>query len=585
MKRSRNDIKRSGQRSAQLELTRLAALLVGTALASSHAAAETASPGIDPRQLERLDLSQQSSDRPRQTATRKPQFDAAPAADASPITTLRDVTVTGVRSIPAQSIAETYRPYLGRQVSTADLVKIADAINALYRQAGYYLSRAIVPPQDVKGGHVRIQVIEGRLAEVSVEGNDAEKFGAPALLAGLTAEMPARMQTLDRKLALLADRPGLQVADTAIDEIRPLSGEFRLVVRLKTWRIYLSNNLDNFGSKAVGPWQSFSTVAFNSYGLPGDVLTANFSSSPNDVRELAVGRISYDAPIGDGFKIGATALHSEVRPGDERRDYGVITRSDFAELRGSFAPLQSQSSAVVVTAAFDAIESRENDVFGTFYRDRIRTANLMVDVRLQDDFGGTNYLTVLGKRGISGLGATQYGDGMSSRYDADPNVSIVDAWFTRYQTLTDTLSLKMSVAGQLSTGPLLNWQQFYLGGASFGRGYGSGEISGDNGIGGTFEVRFDGKTPWSVLPSYQLYGFVDGGAVWNSGYRIGDGLELASVGGGIRLNLPQSFRADLGFAVPFGYRSPDNEARGVRFLLTVSNSLKLCPGSAGWNCS
>lgn len=566
----------------------LIALLLGLCISSpDRVLAQGVSPGIDPRQLERLDQPRQTADRAQRAPMQLPKFGAATAnIDTTPITTLRVATVSGLRAVPEGIIARAWRPYLGQRVSQADLVKIADEIGRVYRGAGYYLSRAIVPAQDVQSGEVRFEVIEGNVSEVVVDGADAQALGVQAMLASLSAEAPARIATLERKLALLGERPGVQLLDTSIDEITPMSGMFRLTVKVKTWRIYTSTDLDNFGSKAVGPWQSFSTAAFNSYGLPGDVLTANVSSKPLHPSELVLGRVSYDAPVGtDGFKLGATALHSEVRPDDWRRGFGVVTRTDSVELRGSFAPIKSQRTSLVVTTSFSAADSHEHDIFGVYYQDRVRSVNLAADYRLQDDLGGTNYLTVIGKRGLSAFGATPFGDPWSSRTEASPNVNILDAWYTRYQTVTDALSIKLALGGQLASGPLLNWQQFYLGGASFGRGYSNGEISGDNGIGGSFELRFDGTTKSALLKSYQLYGFADGGAVWNSGYTIRDGLQLASAGGGIRLNLPGTLRADLGFAVPLAYRSPDNEARSVRFQMSVSNSFKFCPGgSGGWTC-
>ncbi|MFX8114397.1 ShlB/FhaC/HecB family hemolysin secretion/activation protein, partial [Acinetobacter baumannii] len=87
------------------------------------------------------------------------------------------------------------------------------------------------------------------------------------------------------------------------------------------------------------------------------------------------------------------------------------------------------------------------------------------------------------------------------------------------QALSEAWSLKLAAAGQLASGPLYNSQQFYLGGLSSGRGYGSAEISGDNGIAGTFEVRFEQTPNWAYLKSYQLYSFFDAGLAWNDGFR------------------------------------------------------------------
>ncbi len=60
-------------------------------------------------------------------------------------------------------------------------------------------------------------------------------------------------------------RPGVRIADTALEEIGTASGHFRLIVSLKTWHVYTSFGVDNLGSSAVGPWQTYATAAFNSY--------------------------------------------------------------------------------------------------------------------------------------------------------------------------------------------------------------------------------------------------------------------------------------------------------------------------------
>ena len=144
--------------------------------------------------------------------------------------------------------------------------------------------------------------------------------------------------------------------------------------------------------------------------------------------------------------------------------------------------------------------------------------------------------------------------------------------------------MKIAGAAQVASGPLFLSQQFYLGGAAFGRGYGAAEISGDNGMAGSFELRFDQKTSFGYLSGYQLYGFVDSGVAWNDGYRYTDGLALTSAGAGVRLFFGPDLQADLGVAVPLGYRAPDNSARDVRVLFSLSNAFRLCPDRAATRC-
>jgi hemolysin activation/secretion protein len=563
-------------------------VLLIAAIASLPAKAQQASqPGFDPRQTEKRFDAPQSSQTPATRSTLQLPLLSRPEtkADTKPLFELRQVSLTGAQAIPREQLMTVYQPYLGKKISQADLAAIAGAISDLYRAAGFHLSRAIVPPQDIRNGRVRLQVIEGSITEVVLKGEGVEQFGVRPLLDAVVAEQPSRLATLERQLLLINGRPGVRIADTALEEIGVATGRFRLVVDLKTWHVYTSFGIDNLGSSVVGPWQTYATGAFNSYLAPGDTLALNLSTTPGDPRELAFGRLSYDVPVGtDGMRIGTSALYSEVRPGDIRRLYNDNTRTESFEVHGSIVPLQSQNSTLTLTSAAGFSNVSERDVLGPIYNDHIRTVSLTSDYRLQDNFGGSNYLTLTWRQGLDIFGASHRDDDFLSRDGASGTFSVMDFWFTRYQTLSDAWSLKLSSAGQIASGPLFTSQQFYLGGAAFGRGYGSAEISGDNGLAGSLELRFDQKLNFQYLTGYQLYGFFDAGAAWNDGYNYADGLSLTSVGAGLRLFLGGDLRADIGVAVPLGYRAPDNSSRSVRLLFSLSNSFRFCPERAQARC-
>ncbi|MET4212345.1 POTRA domain-containing protein [Bradyrhizobium sp. LA2.1] len=536
-------------------------------------------PGFDPRQPEKYfenQTEQESLSRPPVTlpAVGRPNT----GGDTKPQFVLRGIDVSGAQAIPRDRITAAYQSYLGKKVSQADLAAIAGAISDLYRADGFHLSRAIVPPQDIADGRVRIQVIEGAIVQAELKGDGAEQFGVRPMLGPVLAEQPSRLATLERQLFLINSGPGIRITDTALEEIGGATGRFRLIVHLKTWHVFSSFGVDNLGSSSVGPWQTYATGAFNSYLTPGDTLAVNLSTIANDPRELGFARLSYDAPVGvDGVRLGASVLYSAVRPGDARRLDSDITTTEAFELRASTVPFMSQSSALTLTLAGTFSNVSEHDLYGPWYNDHIRTASLTADYRLQDRFGGTNFATLTYRQGLDIFGASHFDDDLLSRDGAASNFSVLNLWFTRYQALNDAWSLKLSAASQTASRPLFISQQFYLGGAAFGRGYGAAEISGDNGLAGSLELRFDQKLNFRYWTGYQLYAFGDAGAVWNDGYRLSDGLSLTSAGAGVRFFLPDDLQADLGVAVPLSYRAPDNERRSPRFLFTLSSAFRLCP--------
>ena len=555
----------------------LSALLASTPGVAQHSPPQ---PAFDPRQTERLFDPSQAPQRP---DSRRPLIIPGaslpqPVADQKPLFNLTAVSVKGAVAISDTAIASAYQPYLGKRVSQADLAAIAAAITDQYRAAGYFLSRAIVPPQDIRAGRIRIEVIEGSITEVKLKGEGIEPFGIGPLLAVVQAERPARLSTLERQMLLINDRPGVRVVDTTLEELGGPTGRFRLVVQLQTWRIYSAAGVDNLGSSAVGPWQTYATAAFNSYLARGDTLAVNLSTVTKDPRELTFGRLSYDVPVGtDGVRLGASALYSEVWPGDFRRQSNNRTRTETFELRGSVAPLQSQASSLVVTAAFGFSDVSQSDIFGSIYNDHIRTLTLTGDYKFRDDFKGVNYLTVVGRQGLEILGASQADDAWLSRPGGAGDFSVFNLFFTRYQTLSDEWSVKISAASQLASTQLLLSQQFYLGGAAFGRGYGSAEISGDNAMAGSIELRFDQTLKSPYLKGFQIYGFLESGVVWNVGYRYTDGLSLTSAGLGARLFLTEDLQAGVGVAFPLTYRAADNYNRSAQLLFSLSSAFRICP--------
>jgi hemolysin activation/secretion protein len=563
-------------------------MLLAATIASLPAEAQQANqPGYDSRQTEKRFEDVQTGQR-RAAQTRLPMPRIARAdeqADTKPIFVLRQIAISGATAIPRDQLSTAYQPYIGKKVSQADLNAIAKTVSDIYRAAGFHLSRAIVPPQDIQGGRIHLQVVEGGITEVVLKGQGAEQFGVRPMLNVVVAEQPARLATLERQLLLINGQPGVRIEDTGLEEIGTTTGRFRLTVYLKAWHFFTSFGLDNLGSSSVGPWQSYATAAFNSYLTAGDSLVVNLSTTPTDPRQLAFGRVAYDVPVGvDGARVGASGYYSEVWPGDARHLYNDNTKTESFELHGSVVPLQSQKSSLTLTAAIVSTNATENDVFGPIYSDHVRYTSLTSDYRLQDNLSGTNYLTLNYRQGLDILGASQLGDVFTSRDGAASDFSALNFWFTRYQTLSDAWSVKLAGAGQWASGPLFLSQQFYLGGAAFGRGYGSAEISGDNGVAGTFELRFDQKVSYRYLSGYELYGFVDSGAAWNNGYSFSDGLSLTSVGGGVRFFFGEDMQADIAVAFPLSYRAPDNSERSARLLFSVSSALKLCPERGQGRC-
>jgi hemolysin activation/secretion protein len=151
---------------------------------SLPATAQQANPGYDPRQTEKR-FEHQQIDHSRGARPRLPRSPFARPdgrGDTKPMFVLKNVAITGAVAIPRDRLVTAYQPYLGKKVSQADLADMASAVSDVYRAAGFHLSRAIVPVQDIKDGTIRLQVIEGSIVEVALKGEGAEQFGVRPML-------------------------------------------------------------------------------------------------------------------------------------------------------------------------------------------------------------------------------------------------------------------------------------------------------------------------------------------------------------------------------------------------------------------
>jgi hemolysin activation/secretion protein len=114
------------------------------------------------------------------------------------------------------------------------------------------------------------------------------------------------------------------------------------------------------------------------------------------------------------------------------------------------------------------------------------------------------------------------------------------------------LGLYAAVTAQTSFGdPLLSAEQFGVGGATFGRGYEPSELTGDKGIAVKVELQYNQQLK-PIASELQYYGFYDVGVVGDvlANAGVPSSQSLASVGGGVRYDLPCGFSGLFEVAKP-----------------------------------
>ncbi|MDT8870774.1 POTRA domain-containing protein [Komagataeibacter rhaeticus] len=86
---------------------------------------------------------------------------------------MHDITVEGAQHLSRAMTDAITRPHVGTCMSVRDLNGLINALNAAYIRQGFITSRAYLPEQKLSSGHLRIVVIEGKLAGIQLQGRPA----------------------------------------------------------------------------------------------------------------------------------------------------------------------------------------------------------------------------------------------------------------------------------------------------------------------------------------------------------------------------------------------------------------------------
>ena len=176
---------------------------------------------------------------------------------------LNDIRIEGATKLPTDRFRPLYANLIGTDVTLVDLRAVADGIERDYRAAGYFLVRAFVPAQRVQGGIFTINVVEGFVATVTVEGsNEATQAITRSYLSPLLAEKPASLETIERGLLLADDIPGI-VSTGLLRPSPSVPGASDLVVSELQPPLNGGLAVSNRGSDFTGVWPVTGDAAIN----------------------------------------------------------------------------------------------------------------------------------------------------------------------------------------------------------------------------------------------------------------------------------------------------------------------------------
>lgn len=459
---------------------------------------------------------------------------------------LQEITVEGITIFPPQQIEEIYKPFLAREVSLDTVWKIAAAITQKYRDAGYFLSRAYIPAQEVDNGSFTIRVVEGYIGKVSVTGAVGEHPLVMQLAEKIKQQKPLNIKELERELLLLDDLPGLSFQGT----LQPLDdadeAAVHLVLTAQKTEGSGSVTIDNAGSRYLGPYQIAANWNFSPLPMHDTTLTA--ISAPFE-HELYALSILHKIMLTAANSLDFTISHTHAIPGYVLKPQDIKSTSGEISIGLTHNFVRQRDTNLYVHASLD-LRNSSSDILGSVLsRDRTRVLNLDANYDVTDPWLGHNYFGIILRRGIDGLGSTEAGYINASRLGAKPDFFKAQATYTRFQRLGDSWLGILSLAGQKASGSLYSSEEFGYGGTAAGRAYDTSEISGDDGVSASIEARYQDVPDWQQI-SLTPYVFYDIGKAWNDNSDQPDGLSASSAGIGLYLQHNSGFSGNFYAAQP-----------------------------------
>ena len=493
---------------------------------------------------------------------------------------LTDIRIVGAVTIPAAHFRPLYQNLLGKDVTLRNILDVADGIEAEYRAAGYLLVRAFVPPQKVKDGVFTIDVVEGHLDNVTVQGTDGTTRDLIAqYLEPARQARPLTIAELERGLLMANDLPGVK----ATGVLRPAPdtpGASDLVVDTSQPWIEGGLAVDNRGSRFSGIWTISADLELNSL-FGADQLGGSVTLSPSSLEQIA-GQLSYRRAIGDDGLVGSligSVTHGQ--PGSTLTAFNVLTDSWAVGPRLTYPVIRTRAESLILDGGFTVQDARVGILGAKFSHDQWRVLDIGGSYQRANVLGGIWTSTFDVAQGLPILGASPnriagLPNPNLSRLGALTDFTKITGYTRLAVPLIDAFSVVLTAQGQYSFAPLITGEQIAFGGNQIGRGYDPGGITGDSGLGGSVEFHYDFHFPNSIIHALEPYVFTEGAKTWfiQRGPAISASLKdqtIASAGGGIRVSLPYNFSAATEVARTFNpVLGSDAGKRATKLLVNLA---------------
>ena len=473
----------------------------------------------------------------------------------------------GGHLLPRVEVEAAVYPYLGPYRTTGDVEQARGALEQAYRDKGYQTVTVQIPQQQVQGGVIELEVMQGEVGRLRVHGSryfsiDQIKREAPSLQEGQSPNF----SQVTHDLLVLNGLPDRRVTPTLRAGEIPGTVDVDLNVK-DTLPLHGSLEINNRYSADTTPLRINGSVSYDNLWQLEHSIGFSFQVSPENPQDVKVFSGYYLARIPNvswlSLMLQGTKQDSNV---NTLGGIGVAGKGDVLGGRAIFTLPTQKDFYHSVSLGLDYkhftqdestpdVEASDQSSSGNSFR-----FTPITYFPLSAAYSGTwlakGYETDLNAAvnlALRGTGSDA-NDFQNSRFGASGDFIYFRGDLSHTRDFAEGFQLFVKGQGQASSEPLVPSEEFSGGGLGTVRGLLESEVLGDNALLGTIEMRspslgtFLGKS----VDEWRFYVFSDGGilAVDNPLPETPYAYHLLSVGGGTRIKLFGHLNGSLDIGVP-----------------------------------
>lgn len=402
--------------------------------------------------------------------------------------TVTGFQVSGDNPLSAKAADAVLKSYTGKHSGLEGLQAASDALQSELGSRGYSFHRVVLPPQTLRDGVVKLQVVQFSLGEIKVENN--RYFNDRNVLAALPGLLKGRapnVKNLARELRLANAHPSkqLRIAFNESDKARVIDATVQVEDQQPGSFFTV---LQNTGTEETGDLRLSLGYQYSNLFNRDHAVSLVYTTAPDDTDAVKQVGLSYSIPF------YSVAGNLSFVYSDSNVESGIVQEFFQVSGAGTVVGLRYQH-AFRDRGAYqhEAAVGYEDKLFESdlAFNGQPADADGISDVRTNPvtlTYRGrvVNVQSVLGFE-LTGV-ANQPGGSdsdeaaySSARAGADPEWSALRYAFEYSYRFGSNWSVSLRYKGQEAGEPLVAGEQFGLGGAQSVRGFEERELLGDNG--------------------------------------------------------------------------------------------------------